>query len=103
VTTPFIPNSTRAQGKVRAARKWEAGGIAGIAVTEMRLEAHMRKRILLCAPAGEKPRIKALAAMPVPDAAEAARLVAEFLARKTATVCPTRAAVPVRNGEGFGE
>ena len=41
--------------------------------------------------------------MPAPDAAEAARLVAEFLARKTATVCPTRAAVPVRNGDGFGE
>ena len=47
MTTPFIPNSARAQGKVRAARKWEAGGIAGIAVTEMRLAAHKRNRILL--------------------------------------------------------
>lgn len=66
----------------------------------MRRDA-IRQATFLAEGPGSHKRIMALVAMGPPAENEAARLVAEFLARKGATECPARAAEPVNNGLGF--
>ena len=73
---------------------------AGIA--EAREAEKARRMILGMTPEPEKKRVKALSQMAPPDAAEAADLVARFLAERGATVCPARAVAAVNNGDGVG-
>jgi hypothetical protein len=77
-----------------------SGAVVGVLVEE-RERRYARRMALLSASPEEKPRIQALIQMGPPDEAEAERLVRDFLARKQATACPTRAAEAIRNGDGF--
>ena len=103
---------TQARNKTGFARKaslWKATrneiGAASIsaywAVAEERERRYYQRQVLGDAPAEGKKRIKALIAMGPPDAAEAARLVAEFEGRKPVTRCPVMACAEIRNGDGF--
>jgi hypothetical protein len=62
---------------------------------------YYQRQALIDAPADAKKRIKALIQMGPPDADEAARLVADFEARKSVTRCPVMACAEIRNGDGF--
>jgi hypothetical protein len=93
---------SRARARTSKGNLLAMGHTAGIAVSQLREAEKARRHILATTPEPEKKRVKALSLMAPPDAAEAADLVARFLAERGATVCPARAVAAVNNGDGVG-
>jgi hypothetical protein len=96
--------SGRAMGAGKRRPYYGEMSVLGDAILKAQKERRNAARyIVLATPPAEKKRVKALAQMAPPTPEEVARLVEQFQRAWYITKCPTRAAAPINNDEGFGE